>query len=141
MARRFFAGDDAGTWKFRISKPGFDAKMLAAGSTNLQIDGAWDGALPIHDIISVVSPGSSVSSFSVSWTTLPFIPHVHLLRDLSAYYAANYAYQFYGRDFRTGSGQAYTEITESGATFKGYAGNVPASSDLGLLFVFAVPSA
>jgi len=140
MSRRFFAGDDAGTWKFRISKPGFDAKTLASNSPNLLLDAEWDGSMPIHDIISVVSPGSVVSSFSVSWTTLPFIPLVHLLKDNSAFYVSNFAYQNYARDFRTGTGQAYTQITESGATFKGYAGNFPANSSLGLLFVFYVPS-
>jgi hypothetical protein len=144
MARRFFAGNDAGTWKFRISKAGVDARTAAANSPDLLADAAWLGSLPIHAILSVTTPASAVSSFSVSWSALGFIPIVQMLRDKRSVYSSGYS-TFNYSDFRFeqyyGVSQSFfAQLTASGATFYTNAGNFPTSRYLGDLFVFNAPA-
>lgn len=143
MDRRFFTGDDAGTWRFRISKPGVDARTAPANSTGLLVDSAWAGSLPIHAIVSITTPASAVSSFSVSWSALGFTPIVQLLRDKGATYATGYSVfnysdllfeQYYGL-----TQSFFMQVTASGATFYTNSGNFPTSRYLGDLFVFNAP--
>jgi hypothetical protein len=144
MGRRFYTGNDAGTWKFRISKAGTDAKTAAATSPGLLADAAWLGSLPIHAILSVTTPGSAVSSFSVSWSALAFTPLTLIIFDRRSVYQTGYTTLNYS-DFRFEQNLSYpqsyfTLVTASGATFYTNTGNFPTSRSLGDLFVFNAPA-